>query len=130
MNFTCDRCNVCYDHSSELADVSAGDLFKPAIQRGAEGWTAVIVRSDIGKRLVEGAQAGNYIRTEPIGIDNFFISAGFENKKHAAVYRILERKRHGYATPDFHIPIVDYPTPWPRRVDMKNPHSTGIAPRG
>ena len=47
---------MCFDYTNELADVSAGDYFHPEMETGAPGVTALIIRSDPGRKLVEGAK--------------------------------------------------------------------------
>jgi coenzyme F420 hydrogenase subunit beta len=52
-------CLYCGDFSAELADVSAGGA-------GAQGWTICVVRTDLGKNILESAAKAGYIETEPI----------------------------------------------------------------
>ena len=49
-------CMVCQDFSAEFADLSFGGLGSP------EGYTTVLVRSETGKRVYDGALAAGYIR--------------------------------------------------------------------
>ena len=110
---------MCFDYTNELADVSAGDYFPPEMETGTPGATALIIRSDTGRKLVEGAIKEKYISVEPIDKGNFFM-AGFENKKHGGSYQILERLRHGRPTPDFHLPLQ--PDSMPRDIFLDHPH--------
>lgn len=109
-NYKRDRCLVCIDFTSELADVSVGDVF----QRREENrrWGATLVRTEIGQRLVEGATSKGYLEME--AHDPQLIPAsgyGWEASKHANVARLLERRRHGWPTPDFDCPLEIEPLP-------------------
>jgi coenzyme F420 hydrogenase subunit beta len=103
------RCAMCWDYSAELADLGAGNYFGREMKEGVLGVTAAIIRTDVGRRLIEDAEAAGYIQTNPIDKDNFYQS-GFEIKKHGGAYHILERKKYGWAVPDYHLPL-DYPIP-------------------
>jgi hypothetical protein len=74
------------------------------------GWTAIAVRSDLGRKLVTGAQNANYIHLEPIENYTFFMW-GWEPKKHGSSYVISQRKRLGLPVPDYHLPLLTRPLP-------------------
>ncbi len=113
-----DRCLMCFDYTSELADISLGDYFyQQEMKRGMPGITAIMVRTDIGKRLVEGAQRANYIATEPCEKENFFMGQ-FEAKKHAGSYHIFTRRKHGWPTPNNPLPL--HLAPMPRGLSWMN----------
>jgi len=71
-------CDFCIDMTAELADVSVGSA------EGVEGWNTLIVRSGVGKELVEAARAGGAIETAPLPNGNL------EHLKEAA---LLKKKR-------------------------------------
>jgi coenzyme F420 hydrogenase subunit beta len=121
VGFNRDRCQMCYDYPSELADISVGDYFHPDMKSGVQGWSVIIVRSNIGKKIVEEAQAANYLHAEPVEI-NYLLGAGWELKRHGAAYRLLERQRHHWPTPNYHVPL-DYPRPMYRVVDSVPPYA-------
>lgn len=58
-----DGCNVCYDFTAELADISAGSVGAP------DGWTTLIIRSDAGKKLVNEAKKADTIQTKKMSKD-------------------------------------------------------------
>ncbi|MCL4433844.1 MAG: Coenzyme F420 hydrogenase/dehydrogenase, beta subunit C-terminal domain [Actinobacteria bacterium] len=58
--WTRDGCKLCPDFSAEHADVSAGGI------GGLPGWTLLIIRTDTGKQLVEGALSDGVIETRSI----------------------------------------------------------------
>lgn len=61
--FTPMRCTLCSDATNELADLSIGDAWLPQFDRSIdrEGRSVVIVRTDIGRRLLERARTNRKI---------------------------------------------------------------------
>ncbi len=118
LKFRRDRCMVCYDYTSELADVSVGDYFFPDIKRGDPGESAVIVRTDVGKQLVADAERANYISSKPLDKSNFLMG-GFETKKHGDAYYISTRRKWGWPTPNTQLPL--HPEPMPRKTSTRHP---------
>ncbi|MBN1455786.1 MAG: Coenzyme F420 hydrogenase/dehydrogenase, beta subunit C-terminal domain [Methanomicrobia archaeon] len=56
--FAREACNYCYDFASEFADLSVGSI-------GSEdGWSTVIARSDMGKDVLDRAEAAGFIETK------------------------------------------------------------------
>jgi len=115
-----DRCLMCYDYPAELADLAVGDYFHPDMRNATAGWSVIIQRNDYAGSLVAGARAAGYLHTEPMDM-NYLLGAGWEMKRHAAVNRILERRRHGWPVPDYHLPL-QYPEPMYRDVDAAPPY--------
>lgn len=97
--FQRERCVMCYDFGSELADVSFGDCSPGGIRR--VGWSHLAVRSDEGMKLIEGAEREGYIKTFPIEQEEFLDNLGFEIKKHGGLSRLNNRRRFGWPTPDY-----------------------------
>ncbi len=54
------NCQICLDFSAELADISVGAVGTPP------GWSTVIVRTEEGQNIVEGAKKEGYIETKGI----------------------------------------------------------------
>ncbi len=52
-------CFYCGDFSAEFADISAGGA-------GAQGWTISVVRTELGKSVLESAEKSGYVEVEPI----------------------------------------------------------------
>jgi len=99
-----DRCEMCIDWSSELADLSVGDYWAPHMKPGMEAGTSTcIVRSGPGKRLFDEAAAkGAVVRSaelDPLAVAS---GVGFELKKHSAALRLEQRRRFGWPVPDYH----------------------------
>lgn len=96
---------MCIDFSSELADVSCGDIFQE-VGHTNRRLVATLPRTSVGEGLLAGARAKGYIELEPH--DPALIPAsgmGWEAKKHAGMYRLIQRKRYGWPTPDFQYPL-------------------------
>jgi coenzyme F420 hydrogenase subunit beta len=74
-------CNACIDMTAEFADVAVGAV------EGIEGWNTLIVRSDIGAKLVEAARSGGALEVKPLP------DANLEHLKEAS----LLKKRRGLA---------------------------------
>ena len=53
-------CNVCYDMTSEFADISVGMV------EGIEDWNTLIVRTPRGKRFIDKAKRAGVINTRPL----------------------------------------------------------------
>ena len=108
-SFKRDRCLMCVDFSAELADVSCGDIFQPVVP-GTKRVVATITRTDIGESLVRRAAEKGYIEYSDHDPEMVASSGmGWESKKHAGVYRLLERKRFSWPTPDFQYPVEQQP---------------------
>ncbi|MBM3157047.1 MAG: hypothetical protein FJ004_07150 [Chloroflexi bacterium] len=53
-------CSVCYDMTSEFADISVGMV------EGIEDWNTLIVRTPAGKRFIDKAKKAGVINTRPL----------------------------------------------------------------
>lgn len=53
-------CRICFDMTAELADLSVGMV------EGEEGWNTVILRSERGRELFEGARRKGEVETAPL----------------------------------------------------------------
>jgi coenzyme F420 hydrogenase subunit beta len=53
-------CNYCIDYVAELADISVGAVGSP------DGWTTVIIRSELGQKLFDSAVQAKAIEAVPI----------------------------------------------------------------
>ena len=96
---------MCIDFAAELADVSCGDIFQPVIP-GRKHVVATVTRTDIGEELVKGAAAKGYIECSSHDPSMIPCSGmGWESKKHAGMYRLMERKRFGWPTPNYQYPL-------------------------
>ena len=53
-------CHYCIDYVAELADISVGAVGSP------DGWTTVIIRSELGQKLFDSAVKAGAIEVKPI----------------------------------------------------------------
>jgi coenzyme F420 hydrogenase subunit beta len=58
--FTFKGCGPCFDFASELADVSVGSV------GSGDGWSTVLIRTDIGEKLYSSALAAQALQEKPI----------------------------------------------------------------
>ncbi len=106
-----DRCLMCVDFSAELADISCGDVFQ-RIEDKPGPFVATVARTETGEGLLQMATEKGYIHLEHHDPDMIPSSGmGWEAKKHAGVYRWLERSRYGWPVPDYEYEISESPLP-------------------
>ena len=98
------RDRVAYDWGAELADISAGGYFGSDARRGVSGMNIIMVRTDVGAKLMKGAEEAGYIVTEPCepGRARRDLNVGDHWRIHQHL-RFNERKRFGHPVPDYHI---------------------------
>jgi len=58
-----DTCLVCEDATSQLADISVGHIGSP------EGWTTIIIRTEVAEELVKAAEVAEVIETRKLDDD-------------------------------------------------------------
>jgi len=59
------RCHLCPDGASESADIACGDPWYRPIEEGEMGSSLVLVRTELGRRIVRDAMAAGYIHLKP-----------------------------------------------------------------
>ena len=62
--YTRQSCNLCNDFSAELADISVGGL-------GLSGWTFVILRTEKGEQIFDGAVKAGMLKTRAVDEEPF-----------------------------------------------------------
>ena len=103
-NFRRDRCLMCIDFSAESADLSVGDVFQPS--DGNPRWSGFITRTQVADELIDGAVEKGYIFAQPHDPKLIPSSGyGWEMSKHASMFRLRERQKYGWPTPDFQYPF-------------------------
>jgi len=53
-------CRVCQDYTSELADISVGNIGSP------EGWSTVLIRSEKGRTALNSAEKVGFVEVKPL----------------------------------------------------------------
>ena len=92
-----DRCNMCLDWSSDLADVSVGSYWGEG-----KGRCTMLVRTSLGAKLVQSAEEVGAAKTEPLSPAHVVASYGHEVKRHGHAFRLMRRQRFGWPTPNYH----------------------------
>ncbi|NQU88053.1 MAG: Coenzyme F420 hydrogenase/dehydrogenase, beta subunit C-terminal domain [Mariniphaga sp.] len=86
------RCMVCYDFTSEFADISLGDAWskKPS----EYGWNEIIVRSNKGLKIIEGMLKKKEIYAEELDLNTLVKShpGNFDFKKKGIFMRMKRMK--------------------------------------
>ncbi len=91
-------CEVCYDLTSESADISIGSIGSPS------GWNTVIIRTDKGKELYDSLIANSLIESKPIedvkpGLSLLQKIAG--SKKNNCKKHVTSRLNESLRTPNY-----------------------------
>jgi coenzyme F420 hydrogenase subunit beta len=78
--FILPSCNVCFDMTSEFADISVGNV------EGEEGWNTVILRTTLGKKIFQKAKKAGIIEVAPLAKERFdHLREASLNKKRRAL---------------------------------------------
>jgi coenzyme F420 hydrogenase subunit beta len=94
------RCYLCPDGTSEFADISCGDPWYRPVEEGEQGYSMVLVRTERGRRILEGARNAGYISIERA--DPAILEASQKNllAKRSAVWgRLLALRAFGIPSP-------------------------------
>lgn len=88
------------DGCGEQADVSCGDPWYRVVQPGEHGSSLVVVRSEVGRRLVRGAMEAGYLELVPSSVERVALSQkGLVEKKGAVWGRLLAMRLLGLPVP-------------------------------
>ena len=108
--FYIDRCYLCIDAASELADISVADAWirdetGDWIFKGSTGWSIIITRTEKGAEAVKEAVRQGAISEKrmPLGLVFSAHSAMIDEKKTRAAVRIDKLKRKNKPFPEYHI---------------------------
>lgn len=94
------RCHLCPDGTGEFADISCGDPWYREIEEGEQGHSLVLVRTERGREILEGAIAEGYVilkRADPSILEAS--QANLLQKRRAIWGRMLAMKLFGVPTP-------------------------------
>lgn len=99
-----DRCEMCIDWTAEVADIAIGDYWSPHMKPGEEkGHSTCIVRTEVGEILMEMARNDGVLHVEKLDAQTVTAGFGYEAKKHAAAFRLVQRRSFGWPVPNFHM---------------------------
>ncbi|MGL4670529.1 MAG: Coenzyme F420 hydrogenase/dehydrogenase, beta subunit C-terminal domain [Methanobacteriaceae archaeon] len=74
-SFTRKNCNICTDFSSDFSDISIGSVGSP------EGYSTVIIRTEKGKEIFEGAEKQGFLVSEDLNDKEKSILSNISTKK-------------------------------------------------
>ncbi|MHC1604372.1 MAG: Coenzyme F420 hydrogenase/dehydrogenase, beta subunit C-terminal domain [Candidatus Methanofastidiosia archaeon] len=91
-----ESCKICPDFTAEFADISVGSVGSP------DTWSTVIVRTERGKRVIEGAIAEGYVQSKEVDEESINLIKKISETKRKRGNRYIEkRKEYGLLVPFF-----------------------------
>lgn len=90
------RCLLCADKMNLNCDLVVGDPWGIKIEDEEKGYSAVITRTDIGEKLINDAQASDYIQVTEQSVKSIVEGQQIENElitRHIAARQICNSKR-------------------------------------
>lgn len=107
--FIPNRCQLCVDHYSELADVSFGDIHYGKYKEDKIGINSIVVRNDRFRDLLVEAKTNGYVQIEKITEDILVKCQASAPKKKGRVGKILKvRKLLGLRNPVYDIEFIHW----------------------
>ncbi|HDH28915.1 MAG TPA: coenzyme F420 hydrogenase subunit beta [Euryarchaeota archaeon] len=89
-----ESCEICRDFTATFSDITCGSIGSD------DGWTTVIVRSQLGMDLLNAAKEKGYIEiSNKVDLEAVKKTGGFKGKKRAKV--LSEREKEGKFVPDY-----------------------------
>lgn len=103
-------CHYCIDYVAELADISVGAVGSP------DGWTTVIIRSELGQKLFDSAVKAKAIESAPMDMTGkqglpFVVKLCNKKKRERNAYYIRRGLREGFLEQRQHELLQISPTP-------------------
>ena len=96
------RCHLCPDGTSEFADVACGDAWHRKIEDDSDGLSLVLVRTERGRQVVEGARKAGYVMLKPANPAVIEQSQPEFPAKRGAVWgRMLAMRLFGIPIPEY-----------------------------
>jgi coenzyme F420 hydrogenase subunit beta len=96
------RCNLCPDGLGRVADIACGDAWEQFEQNGDHGRSIVLVRTERGRRILQGARAAGYVDLQPV--TSAAVLAAQENllqRRREIFGRVLALRMFGIPAPRF-----------------------------
>ncbi len=89
-----EACRTCFDMTAEFSDISVGSARLPEGWEVARNWNQVIVRTDLGRQLIELAKSKNLLEFKEIPKDNLKkLKEASMSKKRIAVKNLTDKSR-------------------------------------
>jgi coenzyme F420 hydrogenase subunit beta len=97
------RCYLCPDGTAEFADISCGDPWYREIKENDPGYSLVLVRTERGRKIVQGAIEAGYVTLEPANPEILAKSQkNLLGKRREIWGRLLALKMFGIPAPKYH----------------------------
>jgi coenzyme F420 hydrogenase subunit beta len=109
---------LCTDLTNEFTDLSGGDAWAPVYEERGKGFSMIIARSAVGKKILNQMVEEGWLTVWPIS-ENEAIkmhSHGYDLKKRGTFIRFRFRRWLGYRNPDYGYTLKGFPT---KRVLME-----------
>lgn len=92
--FTPIPCLVCSDMTADFSDISFGDAWFSRLRYEQQGWSVVLVRTDLGESLLRDARSEEWIRLYRINKNEFLggqhkLGVSFKNNVNVSIRRAL-----------------------------------------
>lgn len=112
--YTPSRCFMCFDATSEFADISVGDPWMAPPDADIsfhDGWSFALVRTQKGKEVCDGAvQAGDISRRDVTREEALVCNSRMSKEKRLRAFHVIEtRKRQGKPVPVYGPPEMKLP---------------------
>ncbi len=114
--YTPSRCFMCFDASSEFADISVGDPWMASPEKNIsfyDGWSFALVRTEMGKEVCDAAvHAGALTRRKLTREEALACNLRMSREKRLRAFHVIEtRKRRGKPVPVYGPPDMKMPRP-------------------
>lgn len=96
------RCYLCPDGTSEFADISCGDPWYREIKEGEKGYSLVLVRTERGREILQGAMKEEYVHLKKVAPEILVRSQKNLLSKRGAIWgRVLVMKMFFIPSPKY-----------------------------
>ena len=97
------RCLLCADLTNEFADISGGDAWAPVYEERGNGFSIMVVRTNLGKQLADEMIQQRKFEVVSISFDEAIAmhSHGLDFKKRGVFLRIRHRKARRLQVPEY-----------------------------
>jgi coenzyme F420 hydrogenase subunit beta len=107
--FIPNRCQLCIDHYSELADISFGDIHYGRYKDDKVGINSIVVRNDKFVSLLEDAEEQGYIHIDDLSEEELVKCQASAPKKKGRVGGVLKfRKAIGLKNPEYDVELTKF----------------------
>lgn len=96
------RCNLCPDGLGRVADIACGDAWDQYEDNGDPGRSLVLVRTERGRAILEGARRAGYVTLKKVGQDHVLrAQVNLLERRRALFGRLAAFRLLGVPVPDY-----------------------------